>query len=136
MFFAVSVGATLLATWVLNRLFFRREPGGFVMELPPYRTPKWGQVIWRTLVQQVGHTMGRAVMIAAIATFLIWLLGNLPHGAPFERAAVGYLVSGLAPLGRPFGLTGEMLTALLFTLPAKEIVVSSLAMTYGLLTLT
>jgi hypothetical protein len=31
------------------------------MELPPFRTPKWGQVIWRTLVYQVGHTMGRAV---------------------------------------------------------------------------
>jgi ferrous iron transport protein B len=133
-FFAVSVGAMLLATWVMNRIFFRREPGGFVMELPPYRTPKWGQVIWHTLVHQVGHTMGRAVMIAAPATFLIWLLGNLPPGAPFERTAVGHLVSALEPLGHPFGLTGEMLTALLFTLPAKEIVVSSLAMTYGLQT--
>jgi ferrous iron transport protein B len=131
-YLAVSVGAMLLATCVLNRLLFRSEPGGFVMELPPYRTPKWGQVIWRTLVQQVGHTMGRAVMIAAPATFLIWLLGNLPPGAPFERTAVGHLVGALSPLGRPFGLTGEMLTSLLFTLPAKEIVVSSLAMTYGL----
>ena len=133
-YLGISVGAMLLATWVLNRLFFRREPGGFVMELPPYRTPKWDQVIWRTLVQQVGHTMGRAVMIAAPATLLIWLLGNLPPGAPFERTAVGHLTGVLAPLGRPFGLTGEMLTALLFTLPAKEIVVSSLAMTYGLQT--
>jgi len=105
-----------------------------VMELPPYRKPKWGQVIWNTLVHQVGHTMGRAVMIAAPATLLIWLLGNLPPGAPFERTAVGHLVSALVPLGRPFGLTGEMLTALLFTLPAKEIVVPSLAMTYGLQT--
>jgi ferrous iron transport protein B len=102
------------------------------MELPPYRTPKWGQVIWRTLVQQVGHTMGRAVMIAAPATFLIWLLGNLPPGAPFEQTAVGHLVDALTPLGRPFGLTGEMLTSLLFILPAKEIIISSLAMTYGL----
>jgi len=133
-YLAMSVGAMLLATWVLNRFFFRQEPGGFVMELPPYRKPKWGQVIRRTLVQQVGHTMGRAVMIAAPATFLIWLLGNFPPGAPFERTAVGYLVGALAPLGRSFGLTGEMLTALLFTLPAKEIVVSSLAMTYGLQT--
>jgi ferrous iron transport protein B len=133
-YLATSVGAMLLATWVLNRFFFRQEPGGFVMELPPYRKPKWGQVIRRTLVQQVGHTMGRAVMIAAPATFLIWLLGNLPPGAPFERTAVGHLVAALDPLGRPFGLTGEMLTALLFTLPAKEIVVSSLAMTYGLQT--
>jgi ferrous iron transport protein B len=133
-YLAVSVGAMLLATWVLNRLFFRQEPGGFVMELPPYRTPKWDQVIWRTLVQQVAHTMGRAVMIAAPATLLIWLLGNLPYGAPFEQTAIGWLVCTLAPLGRPFGLTGEMLTALLFTLPAKEIIVSSLAMTYGLQT--
>jgi ferrous iron transport protein B len=133
-FLAISVGAMLLTTWGLNRLFFRREPGGFVMELPPYRRPKWGQVIWHTLVYQVGHTMGRAVLIAAPATLLIWLLGNLPPGAPFERTAVGHLVGVLAPLGHPLGLTGEMLTALLFTLPAKEIVVSSLAMTYGLQT--
>jgi len=128
----ISVGAMLLATWILNRFFFRREPGGFVMELPPFRTPKWGQVIWRTLVHQVGHTMGRAVIIAAPATLLIWLLGNLPPGAPFEQTAIGHLVRVLAPLGQPLGLTGEMLVALLFTLPAKEIVVSSLAMTYGL----
>jgi ferrous iron transport protein B len=133
-FLSISVGAMLLATWIMNQLFFRGEPSGFVMELPPYRRPKWGQVISRTLVHQVGHTMGRAVIIAAPATFLIWLLGNLPPGAPPERTAVGYLVSALAPLGRSFGLTGEMLTALIFTLPAKEIVVPSLAMTYGLQT--
>ena len=131
-YLVISVGAMLLATWVLNRVFFRREPSGFVMELPPYRKPNWGQVIWRTLAHQVGHTMGRAVMIAAPATLLIWLLGNLPPGAPFERTAVGRLVGVLAPLGRPFGLSGEMLAALLFALPAKEIVVPSLAMTYGL----
>jgi ferrous iron transport protein B len=128
----ISVGAMLLATWLLNRLLFRREPGGFVMELPPFRTPKWGQVIWRTLVHQVGHTMGRAILIAAPATLVIWLLGNLPPGAPFDQTAIGYLVRVLAPLGQPLGLTGEMAVALLFTLPAKEIVVSSLAMTYGL----
>ncbi|NOR54038.1 MAG: hypothetical protein GQ536_08125, partial [Candidatus Aminicenantes bacterium] len=133
-YLAISVGAMLFATWILNRLFFRREPGGFVMELPPYRKPKWGQVIRRSLVHQVGHTMGRAVMIAAPAMLIIWALGNLPPDAPFERTAVGHMVSMLDPLGRPFGLTGEMLTSLIFALPAKEIVVSSLAMTYGLQT--
>ncbi|MGC9336196.1 MAG: ferrous iron transport protein B [Anaerolineae bacterium] len=133
-YLTVSVGAMLLATWLLNRFLFRQEPGGFVMELPPYRTPKWGQVIRRTLIHQVGHTMGRAVMIAAPATLIIWLLGNLPPGAAFAQTPLGWLVRALAPLGIPFGLSGEMLTALLFTLPAKEIVVPSLAMTYGLQT--
>jgi ferrous iron transport protein B len=130
----ISVGAMLLATWILNRFLFREEPGGFVMELPPYRKPKWDQVIWRTLVYQVGHTMGRAIMIAAPATLLIWLLGNLPPGAPFEQTPIGRLVRTLAPMGQPLGLNGEMMVALLFTLPAKEIIVSSLAMTYGLQT--
>jgi len=133
-FMAISVGAMLVATWMLNRLFFRREPSGFVMELPPYRTPQWGQVIRRTLVHQVGHTMGRAVMIAAPAMLIIWGLGNLPPGAPFEQTAIGHIVKQLDPFGRPFGLTGEMLTSLVFTLPAKEIVVASLAMTHGLQT--
>ncbi len=131
-FLGVSLGAMLLATWLLNRGMFSHEPSGFVMELPPYRQPNWLQVISRTLVTQVAHTMGRAILIAAPATFLIWLMGNLPPGAPFEQTPVGWLVRTLDPLGRPLGLTGEMLSALVFTLPAKEIVVSSLAMTYGL----
>jgi hypothetical protein len=38
-FLTISVGAMLLASWILNRLFFRGEPGGFVMELPPTADP-------------------------------------------------------------------------------------------------
>ena len=130
----LSLGAASLATMILNKTLFRGEPGGFVLEMPPYRKPKWGQVAWRALVDRVAHTMWRAVEFAGPASLLIWLLGNLPPGVPFELTAVGWLVRTLAPLGRPFGLTGEMLTALLFTLPAKEIVVPALAMTYGLQT--
>jgi len=130
----LSLGAASLATLILNKTIFRGEPGGFVLEMPSYRKPKWGQVAWRALVDRVAHTMWRAVEFAGPASLLIWLLGNLPPGAPFEQTPVGWLVRTLAPLGRPFGLTGEMLTALLFTLPAKEIVVPALAMTYGLQT--
>ncbi len=130
----LSLGAASLATLVLNKTLFRGEPGGFVLEMPRYRKPKWGQVAWRALVDRVAHTMWRAVEFAGPASLLIWFLGNLPPGAPFEQTPVGRLVHMLAPLGAPFGLTGEMLTALLFTLPAKEIVVPALAMTYGLQT--
>jgi ferrous iron transport protein B len=130
----LSLGAASLATWTLNKTIFRGEPGGFVLEMPPYRRPKWRQVVWRTLVDRVVHTMWRAVQFAGPASLIIWMLGNLPAGAPFEQTPIGWLVRTLAPLGRPFGLNGEMLTALLFTLPAKEIVVPALAMTYGLQT--
>ncbi len=130
----LSVLAAFIATVVLNRTMFRREPGGFVLEMPSYRRPKFGQVIWRALKDRVAHTMARAVMFAAPATVFIWILGNVPRGVPFERTAIGWLVSNLGALGQPLGLNGEMLTALLFALPAKEIIIPALSVTYGVQT--
>ena len=128
----LSLGAAFLATLILNKTIFHGEPGGFVLEMHPYRKPQFGQVIWRSLVDRVAHTMWRAVEFAAPAALLIWVLGNVPPGVPFDQTAIGWLVRTLAPLGRLWGLGGEMLTALLFSLPAKEIIVPALAMTYGL----
>ncbi len=130
----ISLGSVFLATFLLNHTLFRGEPGGFVLELPPYRKPQWLQVIWHSLWDQTGKVMFRAVEIAAPASLIIWVMGNVPHGAPFQETLVGRLVRLMAPLGAPWHLSGEMMTALLFTLPAKEIVVPSLAMTYGLQT--
>ena len=130
----LSLAAVFLATFVLNHTIFRDKPGGFVLELPPYRRPQFRQVVWRTLREKVVSTMWRAVQIAAPTTLLIWVLGNIPPGAPFEATAIGRAVRLLEPVARIWHLSGEMLLALLFTLPAKEIVVPSLAMTYGLQT--
>ncbi len=130
--FFLSLGIAFLATLILNKTIFRGEPGGFVLEMHPYRKPQFGQVIWRSLVDRVAETMLRAVEFAAPAALLIWVLGNVPPGLPFEQTAIGHLVHALAPLGRLWGLSGEMLTSLLFALPAKEIIVPALSMTYGL----
>jgi len=130
----LSMGAASLATLLLNKTVFRGEPGSFVMEMPPYRKPQFGQVIWRALVDRVALTMWKAVEFAAPATLLIWVLGTIPRGASFEQTAIGWLVRGMESLGQPLGLSGEMLTALVFALPAKEIVIPALAMTYGLQT--
>ncbi len=128
----ISLGSVFIVTWILNNTIFRKEPGGVVLELPPYRKPQWGKVLWNSLWIQTGRVMLRAVEIAAPASLIIWMLGNTPHGVPFQETLVGRLVRLLAPLGTPFHLSGEMITSLLFTLPAKEIVLPSLAMTYGL----
>ena len=130
----ISLAAYFLVTFILNKIFFRHESSVFMMELPPYRRPQVAKVVWRTLVDRVTHVMVRAIVIAAPAVLLIWLMGNIPPGQPFENTAIGILVNSLAPLGQKLGLDGEMLTALLFSLPAKEIVIPSLAMTYGLQT--
>lgn len=128
----LSLVMTLFATLVLSKTIFRNEPSGFVMELPPYRMPQWHTVLRRAFIHQVGHVLGKAILFAAPASGIIWALGHIPVGVPYEQTAVGRLVSLVEPLGGPMGLTGEMITALLFTLPAKEIIVPSLAITHGL----
>jgi ferrous iron transport protein B len=130
----LSLIAYFSATLILNKTFLRHEPTGFMLELPPYRRPQIGKLVRRALVDRVAHVMIRAIQIAAPATLLIWIMGNVPPGQPFEKTLIGVLVNGLSPLGQPWHLDGEMIAALLFTLPAKEIVVPSLAMTYGLQT--
>lgn len=130
--FAISLGVAFLATFILNKTIFRDEPGSFVLEMHPYRKPKFLQVIRRSLIDRVAETMWRAIEFAAPAAVVIWVLGNVPHDVPFDQTAIGWLVHGLEPLGQPWGLSGAMLAALLFALPAKEIIVPALAITYGL----
>ncbi len=128
----LSLLAYFSVTFILNKTIFCHESVSFMLELPPYRCPQFGRVILRTLVDRVTHVMVRAIAIAAPAALLIWIMGNMPPGQPFEKTAIGVLVNSLEPLGRIWGMDGEMIAALLFTLLAKEIVVPSLAMTYGL----
>jgi len=121
-------------TFIMNKVFFRRDSTDFMLELPPYRRPQIAKVVWRALVERVTHVMVRAIGIAAPASILVWIMGNIPPGQPFENTMIGVLVRSLAPFGQILGLDGEMVVALLFSLPAKEVVIPSLAMTYGLQT--
>jgi ferrous iron transport protein B len=130
----LSLSTYFCATFVLNKTIFRGERAGFMLELPPYRRPQIRRVIWRALVDRVTHVMLRAIEIAAPAALVIWIMGNVPPGQPYEKTVIGLLANSLAPLGHVWGLDGQMIAALLFSLPAKEIVIPSLAMTYGLQT--
>lgn len=128
----ISAAAMLLGTLFLSRVVFRGVQPGFIMELPPYRWPDFRTVVLRTLRERVIQVLGRAVTVAAPVTILIWFMANYPAGAGFEGTAAGRLTAFLGPLGTPLGIPGHALTAVLFSLAAKEIVVGALAITGGL----
>lgn len=129
---AISFSAVLLGSWILSRTILKGESGLFVLELPPYRKPNLRKLLVNTVWGRAIQTQYRALLVAAPFCALIWLLSNLPSGATFERTVTGQLVAWLGILGKPLGLDGSMLTACLFALPAKEIALASLAITYGL----
>lgn len=128
----ISFLAVLLGSWILSRTFLRGEAPLFVMELPPYRKPSLKKLLIHTVWERAVQVQYRALIVAAPFCALIWILSNLPVNAPFDETVTGHLVRWLGLLGKPLGLDGSMVTACLFALPAKEIALASLAITYGL----
>ena len=87
------------------------------MELPPYRTPKWGSVIVRSIFDKTFHVLWRAIIVAFPTGILIWLLTNLNIN---EISIINHLVNFVEPLGKLMGLDGVILIAFILGFPANE----------------
>ena len=122
-----SVAMTWLSSRLLSNTVLRGESSSFSLELPPYRLPRLGQVLVRSVLDRTLFVLGRAVTVAAPAGLLIWVLANV-------RIGDGTLLSGAAsllePLGWLMGLDGMILLAFLLGFPANEIVLPVLLMGY------
>ena len=122
-----SIGISLAVSAILTKTVLRGAPSAFVLELPPYRKPKVGEIIVRSVFDRTVFVLGRAICSAVPAGVLIWLMANISVGDTTPLA----LVSGaLDPLGRFMGLDGVILTAFILGFPANEIVVPIMIMAY------
>ena len=122
-----AVGMTLLASRLLTVTVLRGQLSAFSLELPPYRMPRVGQVLVRSLLDRTLFVLGRAVTVAAPAGLLIWTLGSISvRGGSLLTALAGALDGP----GRLMGLDGMVLLAFLLGFPANEIVLPVLLMGY------
>ena len=124
---AFASAVTLLITALLQKTVFRCEKRSFLMELPPYRAPKVGQVLIRSVLDRTLHVLGRAVAVAAPAGLIIHAMANIRIGGmPLLGAFCGFL----DPAARLFGLDGAILAAFILGFPANELVLPILLMAY------
>ena len=122
-----SVAAAWLASRLLSSTLLRGEASSFTLELPPYRMPRLGQVLVRSVLDRTVFVLGRALTVAAPAGVLIWALANLTWGGTTLLAQAR---GALDPLGRLLGLDGMALLAFILGFPANEIVLPILLMGY------
>ena len=123
----VSVLATLLVSRLLTATILRGEPSFFILELPPYRLPRVGTVLVRSFLDRTLAVLWRAVVVAAPAGLLTWVLANVSvQGVTL----LSHFSAWLNPLGRAMGLDGMILLAFTLGLPANEIVIPILLMGY------
>jgi len=129
--YMVSFATIFITAILFKNKFSSREP--FVLELPPYRFPT-PQQIWMRGWQEVKHFLARATKFIVIGVIMVWLLTHLPTTAvpASPDTWAGSIGRFFAPVLDPIGIDTELAIALIFGFVAKEIVVGSLAVIYGL----
>lgn len=127
LFISLGVFMTFFSSKLLSHTLLKGTPSGFLLELPPYRRPRVGQVIWRSVLDRTLFVLGRAIVVAAPAGMLIWLLANVTAGGD---TLLNHCTSFLDPFARLLGLDGVILASFLLGIPANEIVLPIMLMAY------
>ena len=113
------VGATVVSG-VLSRTVYRSAQSTFVMELPPFRRPRLGQILIRSLADRTLRITARALWVAAPAGALLWLCAN--------TSVLGHVATLLDPVGEFLGMNGIILLGFLFCFPANELLIPVILM--------
>jgi len=122
-----GVIVTLVISRLLAKTILKGLPSSFTLELPPYRKPQIGRIIVRSILDRTLFVLARAVMIAAPAGAVIWVMANITVG---NISILNHCAGFLDPFARLLGLDGFILMAFILGLPANEIVIPILIMSY------
>lgn len=123
----LGVAFTLAVSWALSRTVLSGEASAFTLELPPYRRPSILRILYTSLIDRTVFVLGRAMLTAAPAGAVIWILANVHAG---DSSLADHAIAALGPLGNAIGLDGVILLAYIIAIPANEIVVPTMLMCY------
>ncbi|MBU2445728.1 MAG: ferrous iron transporter B [Bacteroidetes bacterium] len=123
-----GVLVTLIVSKFLSTTVLKGEASTFKLELPPYRKPQILRILYRSLIDRTIFVLGRAIVMAAPAGGLIWLLGNIHIDGV---SLMAYAVNVLQPVGKAIGLDGVILLAYIIAIPANEIIIPTIIMAYS-----
>ncbi|MBE6035883.1 MAG: ferrous iron transporter B [Clostridiales bacterium] len=118
---------TLLMSFLLSKTLLKGIPSSFTLELPPYRRPQVRKVLVRSIFDRTLFVLRRAVVVAAPAGIIIWALANVMVG---DQSLLTIFSDFLDPFARLMGLDGVILLAFIIGMPANEIVVPIIIMSY------
>jgi ferrous iron transport protein B len=121
----LGVAFTFLVSAVLSRTVLRGEASTFSLELPPYRPPRIMQTLYTSLIDRTLLVLWRALIMAAPAGGVIWLISNITLG---DQSIAAHLIAFLSPAGWFLGLNGVILLAYVVAIPANEIIIPTILM--------
>lgn len=158
--YALGIVSALAVAWVMKFFFKNKELSVFLLELPSYKGPRWGNVGLTVFTKVRVFVVDAGKIILAIS-IILWALASFGPGTemsdyankvpvPQEQTAenmeaynsiiasvklehsyMGYLGKGIEPVIRPLGYDWKMGISLLTSFAAREVFVGSLATIYS-----
>lgn len=131
--YVVGVIMAIAAAKFLSATTFKEKGSTFLLELPPYRMPDMKTVLLETWDKGKGYLIKAGTIIFAVSV-LLWVLSNYNFSGPceIEDSILAVLGGWMSKLFVFHGFaTWEAGAALLSGIMAKETVVSTMGVLYG-----
>ncbi len=131
--YILGIVVAILTAFLLRKTFFKGTSAPFIMELPPYHSPKLKSAtvaMW----DKGKMYLKKAGTIILIGVVFVWFLAAMPfggveYGGPETwLAAVGTFFE---PIFKPLGFDWRIVVALIVGFVAKELIVGSLGTIVG-----
>ncbi len=157
--YVLSLFSAVIVAWVFKFVLKGRERGYFIMELPVYRMPRWGNVLHSMYDRSKAFVLQAGKVIIAISVIL-WVMASYGPGNRFERidhkyagatyknkntndlrraiaseklenSYAGLLGHVIEPVIRPLGFDWKIGIALITSFVAREVFVGTMATIYS-----
>ena len=133
--YLLGVLMAILSALVLSH-FVKDDDLPFVMELPPYRVPT-ARAIGRHTWEKGKQYLEKMATTILIFSVVIWALGYFPRHPEASKAYqqehsyIGMVGKAIEPALEPLGFNWKMDVGLLAGIGAKELVISTMGVTYA-----
>ena len=158
--YLLGIISALLVAWIIKQFFKKKELSVFLLEMPAYKTPRWGNVGIEVFEKVKIFVFDAGKIILAIS-IILWALASFGPGndmehysakiqAPkvqteeaiadyesqvasvkLEHSYMGHMGKFIEPVIKPLGYDWKMGISLLTSFAAREVFVGSLATIYS-----
>jgi ferrous iron transport protein B len=158
--YVLSLVSAIIVAWVFKFILKARERGYFIMELPVYRMPRWGNVAFSMYDRSKSFVVQAGKVIIAVS-IVLWVMASYGPGDRFaqieakyqqpqytktiepeqiqrdiateklEASYAGVMGHVIEPVIRPLGFDWKIGIALITSFAAREVFVGTMATIYS-----